>query len=146
MSVPLTIRWAFPSVPAGSTRGCTRHDVPFTVVTRKSFTASKSSAEFADGAQKTPPALPFRYPGNFIRESVSYFGQCLPIPMRNNFGFVTHTLAVLGTLWHRCRLLNYHSCFSAHRPSLVIHSRIYAGQFLSWMPSASQRLRNLTAS
>jgi len=30
-------------------------------------------------------------------------------------------------------------------PSLVIHSRIYAGQFLSVMLFASQRLRKLTA-
>src|SRR5262245_125030 len=31
-------------------------------------------------------------------------------------------------------------------PFPVIHSRMYAGQFLSWMLSASQRLRKLTAS
>src|SRR5262249_45337427 len=42
---------------------------------------------------------------------------------------------------------NCHSGFSAHRRrSPVIHSRMYAGQFLSWMLSASQRLRKLTAS
>jgi len=73
-----------------------------------------SSVELADGAQETSPALPFRYPGNLIREHVSYFGQRLPIPMRENFGFVTQTHAALGTLWHRCRLLNCHSGFCAH--------------------------------
>ena len=34
--------------------------------------------------------------------------------MRENFGFVTHTRPALGTLWHRCRLLNCHSGFCAH--------------------------------
>src|SRR5208337_5218154 len=88
------------------------HDFPFPLVTQK--TLANSSGDLADGAQETPPALPFRYPGNFIRESIIYFGQCLPIPMRENSGFVTHTHAGLGTLWHWCRLLNGHSSFCAH--------------------------------
>ena len=110
---------------------CCCHDVSFTVVTRKTLTTTQPSAEFADGAQETPPALPFRYPGNFIRESVSYFGPRLPIPMWENFGFVTHTHAALEALCHRSRLLNRHSGFYAHRYSPLIHSRRYAGQFAS---------------
>ncbi len=125
---------------------CCCHDVSFTVVTRKTCTTTKPSAEFADGAQETPPALPFRYPGNFIRESVSCFGTRLPIPMRENFGFVTHTHSSLRTLWHRSRSLSCHSGLRTHRISPVIHSRMYAEQFLSWMLSASQRVRKLTAS
>src|SRR6266446_10098052 len=39
-----------------------------------------------------------------------------------------------------------YSYISLFFPSPVIHSRIYAGQFLSVMLSASQRLRKLTAS
>jgi hypothetical protein len=93
----------------------------------------------------TPPALPCRYPGNFIGEGVS-FAPRFPIPKRENFGFVTSTHAALGTLWHRCRVLIGHSGFSAHRRLPVIHSRMYAGQFVSAMLPASQRLRKLTTS
>ena len=45
------------------------------------YNGQTSSGELADGAQETPPALPFRYPGDFIRERASYFGQSLPIPV-----------------------------------------------------------------
>jgi len=57
-----------------------------------------ASGELADGAQETPPALPFRYPGNLVRERVSYFGQRLPIPMREDFGLVTHAHPAIGQL------------------------------------------------
>src|SRR5882762_2514487 len=99
---------------------CCCHNVSFTVVLRKTCIIATPSAELAHGAQETPPALPFRYPGNFIGESMSHFGQCLPIPMRENFGFVTHTHAALGTLWHRSRVLNCHSGFYAHCRSLSL--------------------------
>ena len=78
------------------------------------FTGQICSGELADGTQEAPPTLPFRYPGNFICESVSYFGRCFSIPKRQNLGFVTHKFAALGTLWHRSRLLNCHSGFCAH--------------------------------
>ena len=56
-------------------------------------------------------------------EGVSFTPR-FAIPKRENFGFVTRTRAALGTLRHLCRVLNCHSGFSAHRRSLVIHSRI----------------------
>src|SRR5258708_37237334 len=66
----------------------------------------------------TPPALQFRYPGNFIGEGVRFTPR-FPIPKRENFGFVTRTHVTLGTLRHRCRVLNCHSGFSVNRRSLV---------------------------
>jgi hypothetical protein len=41
---------------------------------------------------------------------------------------------------------SYYSGFSPNRCSPLIHARMYAGEFLSWMPSASQPLRKLTTS
>jgi len=55
------------------------------------FGCKTFSGELVDGTQETPPALPFRYPGNFIRESESDFDTRFPIPKRENLGFVTHT-------------------------------------------------------
>jgi integrase len=49
-------------------------------------------------------------------------------------------------LGHRCRVLNGHSGFYAHRRSPVIHLRMYAGQFSRVMLSASQLARNVTTS
>src|SRR5260370_24356867 len=83
-----------------------------------------SSGELADGAQETPPALPFRYPGNFIGKSVSNFGRRFPIPKRKNLRFVTHTHAVFGTLWHGCRLSDCPSGFYVHHRFPVIHLRM----------------------
>src|SRR5580692_5142110 len=38
----------------------------------KPIQAPNSLGEVADGAQNTPPVPPFRYPGNFIGEGVSF--------------------------------------------------------------------------
>ena len=97
------------------------------MVEDEGFTLPACSGGPADGAQESPPALPFRYPRNFIRECVGYIGPLLPIRMRENIGFVTQTHAVLVTLWHRFRLLNCHSRFCAHRHSLSL--------FVGWRSS-----------
>jgi hypothetical protein len=78
----------------------------------------------------------------------------IPTPQRSESGVSVRYETKVFSLWdrkasaevaHAC-MFNCHSGFCTHTRSPVIHLRMYAGQFLSWRLSASQRLRKLTAS